>query len=131
MAHCAATNERAFAEAGKSMVWYPKKGAQQIAEVADYARQFDRDLGTYQYTQETKQLADSGALDALTFDFIRDAGAAMVGDPDRCIEIAKRYEAAGCDLLLCLANPYDMTHEQVMASLELMGKHVIPALDRR
>ena len=130
MAHCAATNAQAFAEAEKSMVWYPKKGAQQIAEVADYARQFDPDLGTYKYTDDAKKIAESGALDALNFDFIRDAGAAMVGDPDRCIEIARRYEAAGCDLLLCLANPYDMTHEQVMASLELMGEHVIPELDR-
>jgi alkanesulfonate monooxygenase SsuD/methylene tetrahydromethanopterin reductase-like flavin-dependent oxidoreductase (luciferase family) len=52
--------------------------------------------------------------------------AAMVGDPDRCIEIAKRYEAAGCDVLLCLGNPYNMPHDQVMASIELLGKHVIP-----
>ena len=54
----------------------------------------------------------------------------MVGDPDRCIEIAKRYEAAGCDLLFCLLNPYKMTHEQVMNSLEHLGKHVIPELDK-
>jgi alkanesulfonate monooxygenase SsuD/methylene tetrahydromethanopterin reductase-like flavin-dependent oxidoreductase (luciferase family) len=62
--------------------------------------------------------------------FIRDTGAAMVGDPARCIELAKRYEAAGCDLLFCLLNPYKLTHAQVMSSIELLGKHVIPALDR-
>ena len=54
----------------------------------------------------------------------------MVGDPDRCIEIARRYEAAGCDLLFCLVNPYKMTHAQVMRTIELMGKHVIPALKK-
>ena len=68
-------------------------------------------------------------LDALTFDYICDTPAAMVGDPERCIEIAKRYEAAGCDLLFCLVNPYNNPHDQVMQSLELLGKHVIPALD--
>ncbi len=52
----------------------------------------------------------------------------MEGDPDRCIEIAKRYEAAGCDVLLCLGNPYNMPHDQVTASIELLGKHVIPEL---
>ena len=39
----------------------------------------------------------------------------------------KRYEAAGCDLLLCLVNPYNIPHEQVMQSIELLGKEVIPA----
>ena len=32
----------------------------------------------------------------------------------------------GCDLLFCLFNPYKMTHEDVMTSIELMGKYVIP-----
>ena len=54
-------------------------------------------------------------------------GSAVVGDPDECIETAKRYEAAGCDLLLCLVNPYKIPHEKVMRSIELIGKHVIPA----
>lgn len=130
MAHCAATNDKAFAEAERSMVWYPKKGANMIADTADYARSFDEDLGTYGYTAETKQLADTGVIDQISFDYIKEAGAAMVGDPDRCIETAKRYEAAGCDLLFCLLNPYDMTHEQVMSSIEHLGKYVIPELDR-
>ena len=38
----------------------------------------------------------------------------------------KRYEAVGCDLLLCLVNPYKIPHEKVMQSIELIGKHVIP-----
>ena len=54
----------------------------------------------------------------------------MVGDPDRAVEIARRYEAAGCDLLLCLLNPYNVPHDAVMRSIELIGKHVIPELDR-
>ena len=53
----------------------------------------------------------------------------MVGDPDECISTAKRYEAAGCDLLPCLVNPYKIPHEDVMASIELLGKHVIPAFE--
>ena len=130
MAHCAATNDRAFAEAAESMVWYPKKGAQIIGEAAGYIRQFGEDLGTYHYTADSENVQKSGALDHLDFDYIRDSAAAMVGDPDRCIEIAKRYEAAGCDVLFCLLNPYDISHEQVMQSIELLGKHVIPEFDR-
>ncbi len=132
MVHCAATNEQAYAEAAESMVWYPKRGAKQVADTAAYARQFnpDGDLGSYFYLDRAEKTQQSGALDALSFDYIRDGHAAMVGDPERCIEIAKRYEAAGCDLLFCLVNPYAIPHEQVMQSLELLGKHVIPELDR-
>ena len=54
----------------------------------------------------------------------------MMGHPDRCLEIAKRYEAAGCELLFCLLNPYKMTHEQVMFSIELFGKHIIQEFHR-
>lgn len=54
----------------------------------------------------------------------------MVGDPERCIEIAKRYERSGCDLLLCLLDPYKIPHEAVMRSIELLGRHVIPEFER-
>jgi alkanesulfonate monooxygenase SsuD/methylene tetrahydromethanopterin reductase-like flavin-dependent oxidoreductase (luciferase family) len=54
----------------------------------------------------------------------------VVGDPDRCIEICKRYEAVGCELLFCLLNPYKIPHEEVMHSIELLGTHVIPEFDR-
>ena len=48
------------------------------------------------------------------------------GMPDQCLEACKKYEAAGVDLLLCLVNPYKIPHENVMQTIELMGKHVIP-----
>jgi hypothetical protein len=51
-----------------------------------------------------------------------------VGDPIRCIETAKRYAAAGCDLLLCLVQPHRIPHRKVMRSIELLGQQVIPAL---
>jgi alkanesulfonate monooxygenase SsuD/methylene tetrahydromethanopterin reductase-like flavin-dependent oxidoreductase (luciferase family) len=126
MVHCADTNERAFADAAESMVWYPIVGAKQIAAVADW--QAGKDLGNYAYAGDMKTARDSGGLDQLNFDYIRDSGAAMVGDPARCIEIGERYAASGCDMLFCLVNPYKIPHEAVMRSIELMGKKVIPAL---
>ena len=126
MVHCAASNEQAFAEAEESMVWYPRHGANLIAATAEYARSFQEDLGTYHYTGDTERLAREGALDQLSFDYLKEAGAAMVGDPERCTELARRYEAAGCDVLFCLLNPYKIPHEQVTTSIELLGKHVIP-----
>ncbi len=62
----------------------------------------------------------------ITIDYLRDSGSAVMGDPDACIAAAKKYEAVGCDLLLCLVNPLKIPHEKVMQSIELMGKHVLP-----
>jgi alkanesulfonate monooxygenase SsuD/methylene tetrahydromethanopterin reductase-like flavin-dependent oxidoreductase (luciferase family) len=125
LVHCAPTNEEAFAEANESFPWYVKTAVAHIASLADWMK--GEDLGTYSYVAELKQHQDSGALEHLTFDFLKDSGSSVVGDPDRCIEIAKRYEAAGCDLLLCLVNPYKIPHDKVMRSISLFGKYVIPA----
>ena len=104
--------------------WYPQTAVRLIGTVAEWLE--GQDLGSYDYTQFMRQMDSSGAASNLTFDYIKDSGAAVVGDPDRCVELAKRYEAAGCDLLLCLMNPYKIPHEQVMQSIELIGRHVIP-----
>ncbi len=128
MVHCAETDQRAYDEAAASMSWYPSHAGKLFGDTARWmsALRPDGSLGTYSYMEAAKQ---AGSFE-VPFDYIRDSGAAVVGSPDRCIEIAKRYEAAGCDLLLCLANPYDIPHEATLRSIELLGKHVIPEFDR-
>ena len=51
----------------------------------------------------------------------------MLGTPEECLEACRQYEEAGVDLLLCLVNPYKVSHEAVMQTIELMGTEVIPA----
>lgn len=55
----------------------------------------------------------------------------IVGTPDECLEKLIRYEEAGVDQLLCYLNFGYLPHEAVMKSIELLGKHVIPALRKR
>ena len=129
MVLCAPTNEEADAAAEESFDWYPAAGARLIGSVAEWLQEKEQDLGTYDYAGDAKKLDDDGMLDLLTYDFIRDSGSAVVGDPDRCLEMAKRYEEVGVDLLLCLVNPYKIPHDEVMQTIELMGEHVIPHFD--
>jgi alkanesulfonate monooxygenase SsuD/methylene tetrahydromethanopterin reductase-like flavin-dependent oxidoreductase (luciferase family) len=70
--------------------------------------------------------AKDGSLDLLSLEYLVEAGACVLGTPADCIETCRRYEEAGVDLLLCLVNPYKIPHEQVMQTIELMGKHVLP-----
>ena len=83
------------------------------------------------YAGDALQSGQAGFMDPLTLDYLYDSGACVVGDPDRCIEIAMRYEEAGCDLLFCLFSHYKMKHEDVVRSTELMGTHVLPEFSAR
>jgi alkanesulfonate monooxygenase SsuD/methylene tetrahydromethanopterin reductase-like flavin-dependent oxidoreductase (luciferase family) len=129
MVHCNTSNEKARAVAEESFVWYPAYGGQLIASVSDYLRDLDsglEDLGSYQYTRDIAAMRDQGLIGQLSADYLWDSGAAVWGDPDRCVEIAKRYEATGCDILFCLFNPLKVPHDEIMTCIELMGRHVIP-----
>jgi len=124
MVHVAETSAEARRNAAESFEWYARKGTEAVASVAKWQREIGKASGTYAYGDA---LADLD-LSFMTFDFLESTGACIVGDPDQCIATAKRYEAAGCDLLLCLVQPYKIPHAAVMKSIELLGKYVIPAL---
>jgi len=129
MVLCAPTNDEADEVARESFEWYPAAGARLIGSVATWLQEKEQELGTYSYAGDAKKLDDEGLLDALTYEYIRDTGSSVVGDPDRCVEMAKRYEEVGVDLLLCLVNPYKIPHDKVMQTIELMGRHVIPEFE--
>ncbi|HLG92567.1 MAG TPA: LLM class flavin-dependent oxidoreductase, partial [Acidimicrobiales bacterium] len=120
MVHCAPTRAEAAEVAGDSCAWYAATGAKQIASLAPWME--GKDMGTYDYAREMA----SHDLDAISFDYLDSVGAVLVGDPDRCVEVGKRFEAAGCDLLLCLVQPHSIPHDKVMRSIELLGTHVLP-----
>jgi alkanesulfonate monooxygenase SsuD/methylene tetrahydromethanopterin reductase-like flavin-dependent oxidoreductase (luciferase family) len=127
MVHCAPTTAEATEVAKESFEWYPRYGGGLIASVAEWMEEKgETELGTYQYTGDALKHRREGNLSAISIDYLRDSGSAILGDPDTCVEAAKRYEAVGCDLLLCLVNPLKIPHEQVMQSIELMGKYVLP-----
>lgn len=130
MALCAPDRSQALELARESFEWYPKTGARHIASLTDWMADEHRELGTYAYAADMKATDDQGLLDLLTLDYLVEANACVLGTPDDCIEMCRRYEEAGIDLLLCLVNPYKIPHEAVMQTIELMGTHVIPRFRR-
>lgn len=126
MVHCNDTNAKARAVAEESFLWYPQTAGHHIATLAEWMEGGGQDLGNYNYAGEALKGEKAGFFDLLTMDYLFDTGAGVVGDPDHCIEVCKKYEAVGCELLFCLLNPYNIPHEEVMHSIELLGKHVIP-----
>jgi alkanesulfonate monooxygenase SsuD/methylene tetrahydromethanopterin reductase-like flavin-dependent oxidoreductase (luciferase family) len=126
MTLCAPTREEAWANARESFEWYPKAGARLIASVAGWMAERNLDLGTYAYAKDMANVDESGGLDLLSLEYLAEAGACVLGTPKDCIEACRRYEEAGVDLLLCLVNPYSVSPEAVMQTIELMGTKVIP-----
>ncbi len=124
MVNCAPTKQESYAIAKDSFEWYPKRSVELVTSVAAWLEEMKRDLGTYAYLEESRKIVDAGIHDQLTFDYLHDSKAVLCGDPDEVIRVAKEYEAAGVDLLLCLINPYDISHAACMETIELMGKHV-------
>ena len=54
-------------------------------------------------------------------------GIMVAGDPEACIKAAKLHEATGVDQLQFLMATETVAHKEVMKSIEMFGKHVIPA----
>lgn len=126
MALCAPDREEAYAAARSSFEWYPRHGARLIASVAEWMAERDQALGNYDYTADLKAIDEAGGLDLFTLEYLLDANACVLGTPDDCIRMCEAYRDAGVDLLLCLVNPYEISHESAMQTIELMGTHVIP-----
>jgi hypothetical protein len=55
----------------------------------------------------------------------------VVGDPEQCLEKMLKYEALGVDQLICYVQFGHLSHESVMRTIEILGKEVIPELDKR
>jgi alkanesulfonate monooxygenase SsuD/methylene tetrahydromethanopterin reductase-like flavin-dependent oxidoreductase (luciferase family) len=124
MVHCAETTAEAMAAARDSIQWYAQTGVRQIQTLGAWQEELKQDYASYAYTKPIAKM-DAGFL---TFDYLTSTGSCIVGDPDRCIEIARRYRAAGCDLLLCMMQPYGIANEKVLRSIELVGRYVMPEL---
>jgi alkanesulfonate monooxygenase SsuD/methylene tetrahydromethanopterin reductase-like flavin-dependent oxidoreductase (luciferase family) len=126
MTVCAPSENEAWTTARESFEWYPKTGARLIGSVAAWMNERNQELGNYAYAADMKAHDEQGLLDLLSLEYLAETGACVLGTPAQCIETCRRYRDAGVDLLLCLLNPYRISHQAVMQTIELMGTEVIP-----
>jgi alkanesulfonate monooxygenase SsuD/methylene tetrahydromethanopterin reductase-like flavin-dependent oxidoreductase (luciferase family) len=55
----------------------------------------------------------------------------IVGDPEQCLEKMIKFEEIGVDQLLCYVQFGYLPHESIMKTIELLGKQLIPELEKR
>jgi alkanesulfonate monooxygenase SsuD/methylene tetrahydromethanopterin reductase-like flavin-dependent oxidoreductase (luciferase family) len=57
---------------------------------------------------------------------VEQGGRFCIGNPDDCIRYIEQYQALGVDEIMPLFQVGPVSHQEVMTSLRLFGKHVIP-----
>ncbi len=124
--HCAETTQQAHADAREAFPWYIQHSLEAVAELGAWKE--GSNLGSYEYARRLLNGIDIGDL---TFDYLTGNETVMCGDPDHCVEMIRRYEAVGVDLLLLLVQSHDIPHEKVMRSIELIGTEVLPKVRTR
>jgi alkanesulfonate monooxygenase SsuD/methylene tetrahydromethanopterin reductase-like flavin-dependent oxidoreductase (luciferase family) len=122
MAHCAPTRQLARERAEAGVMRYQHD---QIALLVSLLPGL-KENSTYDYYSRYVGVD----YDKFTYDYLDSRDMILVGDPDRCIELAKQYESIGVDRLLLFVQYADMPHEHTMESLRLFGSEVLPAFRR-
>src|SRR5688572_14535148 len=67
-----------------------------------------------------------GIIRSRTNDELIEQGIVLGGSPDTVCRQLERYEKIGVDQIMLMMQVGNTTHDQVMRSLELVGKHIIP-----
>jgi len=116
-AHCAPTNKQALADAEGPVMWYISRLQRFFGprSTDTTARAANRRYDWWTNPTIDKLLANDMVL---------------AGDPDRCIELIKKAEAGGVNNILAQFQIGGLRHEQVMASMKLFAKEVMPAFKK-
>ena len=108
-----------------------EKLVEQWGGVPDHLRQnFSRYI-EQDDSQEVVDLSGGAAIAQqawreLDADTLVERGVIVAGDPESCIKAVKLHEETGVDQLQFLMATETIPHENVMKSIEMFGKHVIP-----
>ena len=96
------------------LVW---QGFDPASVPPDYQGYYERDL---------RLAAGPHPGDATPSETVKQGTSFCVGTPDQCIEFFERYEAMGIEQVFLLSAIGPARHEEVMNTLTMFGRHVIP-----
>ena len=74
--------------------------------------------------------AARAAFAQMDADTLCDRGVIIAGDPDSCIKGVQLYEDIGVDQVILIMQTETIPHERVLQSIEMFGKHVLPAFGK-
>ncbi len=117
-----------------------RKAFQRGAELVDWYRQQQRLRDAivwqgydpakvpedYKWHYQRSQADTARRDDTPSLKLVEQGGRFCIGNPDDCIRYIEEYQALGVDEIMPLFQVGPVSHAEVMNSLRLFGKHVIP-----
>ena len=122
---CSEDRRKAFDRGAELIDWYRVQQRMRDAKVwqgYDPAKVPE----DYQWHYQRSQGATSRRDETTSADLIENGGRFCIGNPDDCIKYIESYEAMGVDEIMPLFQVGPVSHEEVMESLRLFGKYIIP-----
>jgi alkanesulfonate monooxygenase SsuD/methylene tetrahydromethanopterin reductase-like flavin-dependent oxidoreductase (luciferase family) len=125
MAYCAETREEARAIAEESFNWYLEET---LRHFLGWAGGGDMPQGYEWYVQAATHTAK--LANARNFDYLLEGGMILCGTPDDLVQQIRRFEEVGATQMLMGISIGDITHEEVLRSIDMIGQEVIPQFQR-
>ncbi len=125
VAYCSEDRRKAFDRGAELIDWYREQQRLRDAKVwqgYDPAKVPE----DYQWHYQRSQGDNARRDETTSADLIENGGRFCIGNPDDCIQYIEQYDAMGVDEIMPLFQVGPVTHEEVMESLRLFGKYIIP-----
>lgn len=120
--HCRRDDAEARRRGGEAAIWYFGKLFQYFGELAAYE-------GYREYRKladEAKIFYEEDVRERLV-EQLTERAVICAGDPRRCIDVVKQYEAQGVDQFIGIVQFGGIRHDEIMECIRLFGDEVIPA----
>ena len=127
LAICSESRQKAQERGSEILDWYRQQ--QSLRDVRVWQEQDSTAVpDDYQWHYQRSTSSDSPKRDdASSLDLIK-SGRYCIGNPDDCLRYLEQYSPTGVDEIMPLFQIGPIAHQEVMETLRLFGKHVIPAL---
>jgi len=125
IAFCMENRTEAFQRGAELLDWYREQ--QRVRDTRVWGEQNAQEVPEdYQWHFRRTTANDAPKQDDVSSMELLQSGRYCVGDPDDCIRYLEQFEATGLDEMMPLFQIGPITHQEVMETLRLFGKHVIP-----
>jgi alkanesulfonate monooxygenase SsuD/methylene tetrahydromethanopterin reductase-like flavin-dependent oxidoreductase (luciferase family) len=128
MAFCAETREEAFRVARDPFNWYL---AETLKAFLGWAGEGTELPKGYEWYIDLAKHRSADAAATRNFDYLYEGGMILCGTPDDLIETIETFEAVGMTQMLMAKSIGGIPHEDVLRSIDLIGREVIPHFEQK
>jgi len=126
--YCAESHEQAVRDVSKPLDVVAQLAAELFLPWAEKGR--ERKAETYKYLAEQQQAAIRAGANVSDVEQRTRDGVIAVGTPDELVKLFRKYRDMGVDQMLTWVQFGGLEHSKIMQSMELIGKYVLPELNR-